>query len=239
MAGVFTLLTLLLIVGLIWGLINPEHLSKTAKLPRSMSRKHVGLGFSCLIVLCLILVVVSAPAQPKTVKTTLTSSNATITNTPKATPQPTVTTQTTTSTQSVIYTTKTENDSSLAKGQTKVTQVGQNGMETLTYNVTYTNGQQTNKTLISTVVTTQPVQEIVEDGTYVAPTPAPTPAAASDSSTASTPTPSSSCYPLSDENTCYEPGEYCRDADAGMTGLASDGESIICENNDGLRWEPN
>jgi hypothetical protein len=46
------------------------------------------------------------------------------------------------------------------------------------------------------------------------------------------------CYPLSDEGTCYEPGEYCRDSDQGMTGVAGDGESIICEDNDGLRWEP-
>jgi hypothetical protein len=46
------------------------------------------------------------------------------------------------------------------------------------------------------------------------------------------------CYPLSDEGTCYQPGEYCRDSDQGMTGVAGDGGSIICEDNDGLRWEP-
>ena len=46
------------------------------------------------------------------------------------------------------------------------------------------------------------------------------------------------CYPLSDEGTCYEPGEYCRDSDQRMTGVAGDGKSIICEDNDGLRWEP-
>ena len=46
------------------------------------------------------------------------------------------------------------------------------------------------------------------------------------------------CYPLSDEGTCYEPGEYCRDDDHGMSGVAGDGEAIICEDNDGWRWEP-
>jgi hypothetical protein len=46
------------------------------------------------------------------------------------------------------------------------------------------------------------------------------------------------CYPISDEGTCYEPGEYCRDDDHGMTGLAGDGETIQCEDNDGWRWEP-
>jgi hypothetical protein len=46
------------------------------------------------------------------------------------------------------------------------------------------------------------------------------------------------CRPLSDENTCYEPGEYCRDADHGESGIAGDGKTITCEDNDGWRWEP-
>ena len=52
------------------------------------------------------------------------------------------------------------------------------------------------------------------------------------------PTTAASCYPLSDEGTCYEPGEYCRDDDHGMSGIAGDGENIVCEDNDGWRWEP-
>jgi hypothetical protein len=60
--------------------------------------------------------------------------------------------------------------------------------------------------------------------------PPPTPPAA--------PQPAASCYPISDEDTCYEPGEFCRDDDHGMTGLAGDGETIVCEDNDGWRWEP-
>lgn len=47
-----------------------------------------------------------------------------------------------------------------------------------------------------------------------------------------------SCYPLTDGGNCYEPGEYCRNADHGMSGVAGDGEAIICEDNDGWRWEP-
>jgi hypothetical protein len=46
------------------------------------------------------------------------------------------------------------------------------------------------------------------------------------------------CSPLSNEGTCYEPGEYCRDADHGISGVAGDGEAITCEDNDGWRWEP-
>lgn len=67
-------------------------------------------------------------------------------------------------------------------------------------------------------------------------TPAQTTTATAPSPPAST-TPAG-CYPLSDEGTCYQPGEYCRDDDHGMSGVAGDGEAIICEDNDGWRWEP-
>jgi hypothetical protein len=46
------------------------------------------------------------------------------------------------------------------------------------------------------------------------------------------------CYPKTSSGNCYEPGEFCPEADAGMRGVAGDGEAIICENNNGLRWEP-
>jgi hypothetical protein len=46
------------------------------------------------------------------------------------------------------------------------------------------------------------------------------------------------CYPTASSGNCYEPGEFCPHADAGMSGVAGDGEAIICEDNNGLRWEP-
>jgi hypothetical protein len=65
------------------------------------------------------------------------------------------------------------------------------------------------------------------------PAPATSPAPA-----ASAPPAPAGCHPIASTGNCYEPGEFCPHADAGMTGLAGDGEQIICENNDGLRWEP-
>ena len=47
-----------------------------------------------------------------------------------------------------------------------------------------------------------------------------------------------SCTPMTDSGNCYEPGEYCRDSDHGVTGVAGDGATITCENNNGWRWEP-
>jgi hypothetical protein len=63
--------------------------------------------------------------------------------------------------------------------------------------------------------------------------PAPAPAPPS-----SAPPPPSGCYPKTSSGHCYEPGEFCPHADAGMRGVAGDGEAIICEDNNGLRWEP-
>jgi hypothetical protein len=63
------------------------------------------------------------------------------------------------------------------------------------------------------------------------PPPAPSP------TTAPPPAPAG-CYPKTDSGNCYEPGEFCRDDDHGVKGVAGDGKPIVCEDNDGWRWEP-
>jgi len=55
---------------------------------------------------------------------------------------------------------------------------------------------------------------------------------------AAAPTTRSGCYPLTNGGNCYEPGEYCRKSDHGASGVAGDGEQIVCEDNNGWRWEP-
>jgi hypothetical protein len=46
------------------------------------------------------------------------------------------------------------------------------------------------------------------------------------------------CYPLTGGGNCYRPGEYCRSSDHGTAGIDGNGDAIVCENNDGWRWEP-
>jgi hypothetical protein len=47
-----------------------------------------------------------------------------------------------------------------------------------------------------------------------------------------------SCYPLTNGGGCYKPGEFCRKSDHGATGIDANGDSIKCEDNNGLwRWE--
>ena len=68
------------------------------------------------------------------------------------------------------------------------------------------------------------------------PVPAPTtPAAVAAPPASAAP---ASCHPLTNAGNCYEPGEYCRDADHDASGVAGDGKAITCEDNDGWRWEP-
>ena len=86
-----------------------------------------------------------------------------------------------------------------------------------------------NSTLLSDALGGQP------QGTNAAPTPTTTPAAAQPSPTTASP---AACYPIDDEGGCYEPGEYCRDDDHGMTGRAGNGLTITCEYDDGWYWEP-
>jgi hypothetical protein len=79
---------------------------------------------------------------------------------------------------------------------------------------------------------------VIQPAATAAPTPAQTPAPVQSTTVPAVATGPGGCHPLSAENTCYEPGEYCPQADAGMTGVAGDGKQIVCEDNDGLRWEP-
>ena len=65
------------------------------------------------------------------------------------------------------------------------------------------------------------------------PAPAPAPKA-----TTPPPAPPAGCYPKASTGNCYQPGEFCPHADAGMHGIDGSGNPIICEDNDGLRWEP-
>lgn len=75
--------------------------------------------------------------------------------------------------------------------------------------------------------------------TTAPPNPAPptTAPAATQAPPAASATPAG-CHPLSNEGTCYEPGEYCRADDHGVSGVAGDGKAIVCEDNNGWRWEP-
>ncbi len=78
-------------------------------------------------------------------------------------------TKTTTETEAIPFDKTTVQDGNLEKGATKIQTAGANGVKTITYKVTYTDGKETSKKKVSEETTTSPVSEVTAIGTYVAP----------------------------------------------------------------------
>jgi Protein of unknown function (DUF3761)/G5 domain len=160
MSSLFVILLLLALVALVIGLINPSLFKRLFK--EKTSRKFVGLSFSALVVLFFILSGVTSASQHNSPQST--------TSTPKIS-KPVITTKSVVTTSPVAFTKTSEEDGSLAKGTTTVKTVGVNGIQTQTWLITYTNGKQSSKKLVSNVTTAPAVNEVDEIGTYVAPAP--------------------------------------------------------------------
>lgn len=89
----------------------------------------------------------------------------TTTPTAEPTPAPVVEVKTVTVTQSIPFGRRTVKDSSLTEGTRKVRTKGVAGVKTLTYEVTYTDGKESGRKLVSQAVSKQPVTEVVAVGT--------------------------------------------------------------------------
>ncbi|MFI6262024.1 G5 domain-containing protein [Micromonospora sp. NPDC051006] len=84
---------------------------------------------------------------------------------PAAQPSPKVETRTVTETATIRYGQRTVKDPNLAEGRRVTRTDGVNGVRTLTYQVTLTDGVQTAKKLVKSVVTRKPVTQVVAVGT--------------------------------------------------------------------------
>ena len=126
---------------LIAGLIKPEFLSKIFK--RNLVRKQIGLIFGISTVAALLLFSVTAPAKQQEIKneTGLTvQTQQTQTKTAPVTVE-----KIGTKTEVIPFTPTTENDPTLAQGQTKIKQVGVNGTKEVKVKVTYVDGKETKR----------------------------------------------------------------------------------------------
>lgn len=83
--------------------------------------------------------------------------------------EPKIETKTETSTRAIPYETIYVDSNTLEKDKTEITTAGVNGVETVTYEITYTNGIETNRKILKTETTKSPVSEIIARGTYVPP----------------------------------------------------------------------
>lgn len=96
--------------------------------------------------------------------------------TPKSTAQvaaavdtkPVVTTKQVQETEPIAFSTQDVNDSTLTAGNRVLRTAGVNGVKTKTFAVTYTDGTETGRTLVSEATTTAPIPEVTAVGTRVA-----------------------------------------------------------------------
>lgn len=183
--------------------------------------KKVSLGIATLFVVGAASAQSSPPPAPTTPAPTK----------PASQQAPVITTKTEIETQPIPYTSTTVNDSTLASGTKKVTTTGVDGVKTLTYKVTYTDGKQTKKDLASSVDTTQPVTQVTTLGTYVAPAPKQSASASCD------PNYSGACVPIASDVDCaggsgngpaYVSGPV-RVIGTDIYGLDRDGDGVACE----------
>jgi hypothetical protein len=80
-------------------------------------------------------------------------------------PSPVIEKKRVTETQTIPFSTRNVNDSSLAKGTKKVRAKGVAGSKTVTSDVTYTDSVETGRTVVSSKVTKQPVTQVIAVGT--------------------------------------------------------------------------
>lgn len=174
MSTLFTLLCMLSLAALVWGLIEPSSFSKYVNKP--VTRKEAGIGLGLTTFVFMILTGVTAPLQAKQEATNDSATKAaSIQNQPKEIKgAPVVITKEVTETEAIAYSKVSKDDSTLAKGKTTISQKGVDGVKTKTYLVTFTDGKESDKKLIKEEMTTAPTNEVTSVGTYVyvAPKPA-------------------------------------------------------------------
>ena len=77
-----------------------------------------------------------------------------------------------TKTEPIIFTSTEQSDGTLPLGERKVSVTGVNGERTITYDVTYVSGVESERKEVKTETTKQPVSQVTLVGTYVKPAPA-------------------------------------------------------------------
>jgi hypothetical protein len=136
--------------------------------------------------------------------------------------------------QPVPFASSTVDDGSIAEGTVVTVTPGANGERTITYEVTYVDGVEVGRKTVSDVVSVAPVDEVIANGTYVAP-PAPVEAAPVDNGCH--PSYADECVPFASDADCaagsgdgpaYVTGPV-RVVGPDDYGLDRDGDGIACD----------
>ena len=179
----------------------------------------------------------ASTTQASTAAPTPTVETATPSESPS--PTPVVTTETVTETEAMPFETVRRDDASMDLGKEAVTTKGVDGLKTLTYEVTFTDGVETSRRLVSEEVTTEPVDEVTSVGTRKPPPPPPDPEPEPEPEPESgcDPNYAGGCVPIDSDVDCaggsgngpsYVNGPV-RVVGSDIYGLDSDGDGIGCE----------
>jgi hypothetical protein len=182
-AGTLMTLSLIaLVVMIIVYLIKPSYINKSKFVKKPLSRpKIVGIGLAVMVVGLMGFGSVLAATEPASVKEARIAQEAATQKTEQqkkdaieqdrlrkieaAKPKVKVETKT----ELVAFESTEQNDATIPLGEKRVQTEGANGVRTITYDVTYTNGVETARRETKNEVTTQPITKLTLVGTYVAP----------------------------------------------------------------------
>lgn len=236
------LLLLASIVCFVVGIISPA--TFRSWFGQGINRGRIALIFGGLIIASSVLT--GAYASPNESEPAVKPEPTSTISAPASVPEekkPTIEVKEETKTEEIVFDTANKNDSTLGKGQTKIQQEGKNGAKETKYEVTYTDGNETDRKIISENITVHPITKIVLVGTKVVtvspppvqtpnPTPPQTPVSNCD------PNYSGACVPIASDVDCaggsgngpaYVKGPvYVIGVD--IYDLDRDGNGVGCEN---------
>lgn len=147
------------------------------------------------------------------------SSPSTTQPTPKAQSAPLqakVELKTVTEKQPIDFPIQNVDDATILKGQSAVKQEGKAGEKTLVYEITYSDGHETARKVVSDTISTQPTSKVIAIGTRVD-----TPALSNNNT-----------YTNTDGNTVHSPA-YSSQVPAGATAVCGDGTYSFSQNRSG------
>lgn len=169
--------------------------------------------------------------EPTALQFSSESTEVEVSPSPSPTREPVVKTENVVVTETVPFDATTVDDPTLAAGTVQVTVAGVVGIRTITYRVTTTDGRETKRTVVSTVITTAPVAQVTSNGTYVEPPPA-APVPFADAGGGCDSNYSGACVPIASDVDCAGgsgngPAYYVVGSD--VYDLDRDGDGIACD----------
>lgn len=225
--SLMTIIMVVLLVATVVLLIKPHLINQRKIIKHPLSRgKIVMIALLALTITTIGFGSVMAATEPDAVKQDRLRREA-ATQAAQEAKQPVVKTET--AVEPIPFESTTQETALLPKGETRKLVEGINGETTITYTVTYINGAVSEKLETGRIVTKEPVTEVIEIGTYVAPVSAPVQSRSSSQGQNCNPN-YTGCVPnVSYDLNCKDVGYSVRVIGYDQYNLDGDGDGYGCE----------